>query len=124
VVLDDIEQKVTDVVRGHDLMDSSARQIALFGILDSTAPNYWHMPLFNDEQGKRMAKRDGSCSIDSWKDNAVPNQLDTSPESLVGFLAHSVGLIPTMEKFTTQELLNIVSSNDTLVDALKASLKA
>jgi len=34
VVLDDIEQKVTDVVRGYDLMDSSARQIALFNMLD------------------------------------------------------------------------------------------
>jgi len=69
VVLDDIEQKVTDVVRGYDLMDSSARQIALFNVLNSAAPNYWHMPLLNDEQGKRMAKRDGSCSIEAWQEN-------------------------------------------------------
>jgi len=119
VVLDDIQQKVTDVVRGYDLMDSSARQIALFDTFDSTAPNYWHMPLLNDEQGKRMAKRDGSCSIEAWKENAVPDQLDTSSESLVGFLAHSVGLIPEMEKITTQELLTIVSSNNSLINSLK-----
>ena len=63
--VDDLGQGITDVVRGADLIDSTARQIYLMQHLSSelSIPKYWHVPLMLDDQGERMAKRDGSLSI-------------------------------------------------------------
>ena len=59
-VVDDGELGVTDVVRGADLLDSTARQIALFRALDYPLPRFWHVPLMVDHTGRKMGKRDGS----------------------------------------------------------------
>lgn len=62
-VVDDARMKITDVLRGVDLLDSTARQIALIQALNYPIPKYWHVPLVTDSQGKRLAKRDGSDSL-------------------------------------------------------------
>lgn len=57
VVIDDAAMGVTDVVRGHDLLDSTPRQLALFDALGSPRPRTWHVPLLVDEGGARLSKR-------------------------------------------------------------------
>ena len=59
VVVDDIRQGVTEVVRGRDLLSSTARQIQLYEALDTKTPDYAHVPLWVDSEGHRLAKRRG-----------------------------------------------------------------
>lgn len=59
VVVDDIDTGVTQVVRGADLLSSTARQIYLYQCLKSAVPEYLHLPLVFGDNGKKLSKRNG-----------------------------------------------------------------
>jgi len=63
VVVDDAAMRITEVVRGADLLKSTARQILLFRALGLAVPDYFHCDLVRDEAGVRLAKRHDSLSI-------------------------------------------------------------
>jgi glutamyl-Q tRNA(Asp) synthetase len=65
VVVDDAAQGVTKVVRGADLLDSTARQIALQRALDLPTPAYAHLPLILGPDGKKLGKRDGGLPLET-----------------------------------------------------------
>lgn len=64
VVVDDAAQGVTHVVRGADLLDSTPRQIALQRALGLATPQYLHLPLWRDAEGRKLSKSDGADAID------------------------------------------------------------
>jgi glutamyl-Q tRNA(Asp) synthetase len=68
VVVDDAAQGVTEVVRGADLLDSTARQIALQRALSLPTPSYAHLPLVLGADGKKLGKRDGALPLDTLDD--------------------------------------------------------
>jgi glutamyl-tRNA synthetase len=63
VVVDDAEMRISDVVRGADLLKSTARQMLIARALEFPRPDYYHCDLVRDETGQRMAKRHDSASI-------------------------------------------------------------
>ena len=63
VVVDDAEMRISEVVRGADLLKSTARQLLLLRALGFSTPHYYHCDLVRDETGQRMAKRHDSASI-------------------------------------------------------------
>ena len=63
VVVDDAAMRITEVVRGADLLKSTARQILLFRALGLPVPDYYHCDLVRDEAGVRLAKRHDALSI-------------------------------------------------------------
>lgn len=63
VVVDDIAMGITEVVRGADLLTSTARQILLYRALGATPPAWFHCPLVCDAEGRRLAKRTGGLSL-------------------------------------------------------------
>lgn len=63
VVVDDAAMKITEVVRGADLLKSTARQILLYRALGIDAPQFYHCDLVRDENGVRLAKRHDALSI-------------------------------------------------------------
>lgn len=63
VVVDDDAMKITEVVRGSDLLLSTARQILLYRALDLPLPRFHHAPLITDQHGERLAKRHESLSL-------------------------------------------------------------
>jgi glutamyl-queuosine tRNA(Asp) synthetase len=71
VVVDDAAMRITEVVRGADLLVSTARQLLLYRALGLSAPNFFHCPLMLDERGERLAKRYEALSLrqlrGSWK---------------------------------------------------------
>jgi glutamyl-Q tRNA(Asp) synthetase len=67
VVVDDSEQGVTDVVRGADLLGSTARQIYLQGLLQLPTPRYMHVPVVNNAEGEKLSKQTGARPLDLTK---------------------------------------------------------
>ena len=71
VVLDDAEQGITDVVRGEDLADNTARQILLQRALGLSTPAYLHTPLVLAADGQKLSKQNGAAAIDAARPLAV-----------------------------------------------------
>ncbi|MGN0997147.1 MAG: tRNA glutamyl-Q(34) synthetase GluQRS [Candidatus Ventricola sp.] len=86
VVIDDALSGVTEIVRGRDILPSTARQIYLQRTLGFETPVYRHIPLLLDDQGRRLAKRDGDLDL-----TALSRRY--SPEQILGMLAFSAGVI-------------------------------
>lgn len=63
VVVDDAAMGITEVVRGEDLLISTARQLLLYKALGLTPPKFYHTPLMIDGEGQRLAKRHRSLSL-------------------------------------------------------------
>lgn len=71
VVVDDAAMRISEVVRGADLLGSTALQILLYRALGLAAPAFYHCPLVTDAQGVRLAKRAGSHSLRALREAGV-----------------------------------------------------
>lgn len=71
VVTDDDHDLVSEVVRGRDLLSSTARQIALARALGIPSPRYAHVPLICDAAGRRLAKRDDARSLEQLRADGI-----------------------------------------------------
>ena len=85
VVVDDLAMGVTEVVRGQDLLDSTARQILLIRALGGVEPRYAHLPLVVGDDGEKLSKRDGSLTVRALREAGV------AATALVGWLAAALG---------------------------------
>ena len=63
VVADDVAMKITEVVRGRDLLKSTARQLLIYQAVGVAPPAFFHCPLVTDEHGQRLAKRHDALSL-------------------------------------------------------------
>ncbi|HEV2391245.1 MAG TPA: tRNA glutamyl-Q(34) synthetase GluQRS [Verrucomicrobiae bacterium] len=71
VVVDDAAMRVTEVVRGADLLLSTARQLLLYRALGCSPPAFYHCPLVTDEAGVRLAKRHDSLSLRTLRQQGI-----------------------------------------------------
>ncbi|WP_309399697.1 glutamate--tRNA ligase family protein [Cerasicoccus maritimus] len=69
VVVDDIAMGITEVVRGADLLRSTARQLLIYRALSAKPPAFYHCPLVRDESGQRLAKRSESLSLQALRES-------------------------------------------------------
>ncbi len=76
VTVDDAAMNITEVVRGADLLKSTARQLLLYRALGFAAPKFFHCPLMTDEAGARLAKRHDALSLRALREKGA------SPENL------------------------------------------
>jgi len=106
VVADDIAMNINQVVRGDDLIGSTATHLYLYELFDAPVPDYWHVPLLLDADGKRMAKRKGSLTLKSLQESSV------EAEKVVGLLAYTLGLIDVPKALSIQDLLDNFSVQD------------
>jgi len=97
VVVDDIQQGVTEVARGADLLDSTFFQLALYQAFDSPAPKFLHFPMVVTEPGKKLSKHNHARGVN---DNDARKNLINALEFL--------GLSPTLE-LKRESLQNILS---------------
>jgi glutamyl/glutaminyl-tRNA synthetase len=76
VTVDDAAMRITEVVRGADLLRSTARQLLLYQALGWEPPAFHHCPLLVDESGARLAKRHDALSLRKLRENgATPEEL-------------------------------------------------
>ncbi len=99
VVLDDIAMGITHVLRGNDLLGSTARQILLHRTFGAPVPLYTHVPLVLGADGARLAKRHGAVSLAELRADG------RDPRDVVGWLAWSCGLIAEPAPITPAELI-------------------
>jgi glutamyl-tRNA synthetase len=103
VSVDDLEQGITSIVRGADLLGSTPRQILLRTILDRAAPKLrtLHVPLILGPGGARLAKRDGAVAVQDRRDEGK------TPEAIIGLLAHSLGQTKDAAPIKARELIDV-----------------
>jgi glutamyl-tRNA synthetase len=99
VVVDDIDMKIDEVVRGKDLLDSTARQIQLIEALGGAVPHYAHVPVMRNTSGEKLSKRDESLTIESVRTAGV------TADRLTGYLAWSAGLLDRPRRTTAKDLI-------------------
>ena len=103
VVVDDAYQGVTEVVRGSDLLGSTARQILLCKALDLTPPRYAHIPLLVDEEGHRLAKRRGDQTLRSWLASGVPATV------ILGWVGAAAGVCREGDELDAETLADLLT---------------
>jgi glutamyl-tRNA synthetase len=74
VVVDDAAMRITEVVRGADLLKSTARQLLLIRALRYGVPNYFHCELVRDAKGIRLAKRHDALSIQHLRESGMTSE--------------------------------------------------
>ena len=120
VVADDLAQGVTEVVRGDDLIPSTARQIHVYRAMGAEPPVYGHVPLVVGPDGKRLAKRHGESRIAALRRSGVP------AARVVAALARWSGL-PPLERPTDLvshwDWARVSRSRVTLTDDLLRELR-
>lgn len=99
VVVDDIAMRVTEVVRGDDLLSSTPRQLALYAALGAEPPRFMHVPLVLGPDGRRLSKRHGAPPVSEYRAAGV------APERIIGILAHTLGLAAAGEAVSAAELV-------------------
>lgn len=99
VVVDDAAQGISEVVRGEDLLSSTPRQILLQRLLGYPTPRYLHVPLVVDDDGKRLAKRDGGVAIRGPREAGIP------VSDVVAWIGRSLDLAGPGESITLDRLL-------------------
>lgn len=100
VVVDDAAMGITHVLRGADLLPSTARQILLYDALGLPPPLWTHVPLLLGADGERLAKRHGAVSLRELREGGVPAR------KVVGWLASSCGLAAPGEEITAAGLVS------------------
>ena len=98
VVVDDALSGVNEIVRGHDILSSTPRQRYLQRLLGFETPAYAHIPLLEDAQGRRLAKRDGDTDL-----SALSKRF--TREDILGMLAYSAGILPENRPATMEALI-------------------
>ncbi len=100
VVVDDALMGVTEVVRGNDLLLSTAQQIYLYRLLGYPTPEFAHLPLICNASGQRLSKRDKSMSMEELRKH-------NSPAEIIGRLAYYGGVIATPDAVSPVDLVEI-----------------
>jgi glutamyl-tRNA synthetase len=100
VVADDVEMRITHVVRGDDHISNTPKHVMLFEALGSPVPQFAHVPLILGPDRKRLSKRHGATSVTEYERQGY------LPEAMVNFLA-LLGWSPgtNQELFTREELI-------------------
>ncbi|MEO8672062.1 MAG: glutamate--tRNA ligase [Tahibacter sp.] len=69
VVVDDIDMKITDVIRGDDHVNNTPRQINIYNALGVMAPQFAHLPMILGSDGQKLSKRHGAVSVMQYRDD-------------------------------------------------------
>lgn len=84
VVVDDAKMRISEVVRGEDLLLSTARQLLIYRALHWSPPAFYHAPLMLDDSGRRLAKRHQSLAIRELRSRGhLPDELQAGWRSLL-----------------------------------------
>ena len=103
VVVDDVDMKITHVVRGDDHINNTPRQIQLYNALGYEVPRFAHLPMILGSDKARLSKRHGATSVMAYY------EMGYLPEALVNYLVRLGWSYGDQEIFTEEELIKYFS---------------
>ncbi len=101
VAIDDTLMGMTDVIRGDDHLTNTAKQMVVYEALGFKLPNFYHVAMINNEQGKKLSKRDGATDVMDYK------TLGYLPEALLNFLVRLGWSHGDQEIFSIEEMIEL-----------------
>jgi len=106
VAIDDALMGITDVIRGDDHLSNTPKQIIIYNALGFQIPNFYHVPMILNENGKKLSKRDGAMDVMEYK------KMGYLPEALLNFLVRLGWSYKDKEIFSLQEMIELFDPND------------
>lgn len=106
VAIDDHLMGMTDVLRGDDHLSNTPKQIVIYNALGFDVPKFYHMPMINNPQGKKLSKRDGAMDVMQYKRDGY------LPEALLNFLVRLGWSNGDQEIFSMDEMLELFDPNN------------
>lgn len=105
VVIDDLDMKITHVIRGDDHINNTPRQINLFNALNAPVPVFAHLPMILGDDGKRLSKRHGAVGVLQFK------ELGILPHALLNYLVRLGWSHGDQEIFSLDEMCALFDLN-------------
>ena len=106
VAIDDYEMGLSDVIRGDDHLYNTPKQIVVYNALGFELPKFYHVAMINNEQGKKLSKRDGATDVMEYKTQGF------LPEALLNFLVRLGWSHGDQEIFSLKEMINLFDPKD------------
>ncbi|MFZ5592766.1 MAG: glutamate--tRNA ligase [Pseudomonadota bacterium] len=106
VVVDDMDMRVTHVIRGDDHLNNTPRQINILKVLGATPPVYAHVPMILGEDGARLSKRHGAVSVMQYREDGY------LPEAVLNYLVRLGWSHGDQEIFSTDEMVELFDVQD------------
>jgi glutamyl-tRNA synthetase len=111
VVVDDMDMKITDVIRGDDHVNNAPRQINILKALGADLPRYAHLPMILGDDGARLSKRHGAMNVMQYRDEGY------LPEALLNYLVRLGWSHGDQELFSREEMIKLFDLADVNVAA-------
>ncbi len=106
VAIDDALMGLTDVIRGDDHLYNTPKQIVVYNALGFKIPKFYHVAMINNEQGKKLSKRDGATDVMEYK------RMGYLPEALLNFLVRLGWSHGDQEIFSLEEMIALFDPKD------------
>ncbi|HEY1070342.1 MAG TPA: glutamate--tRNA ligase [Thermomonas sp.] len=106
VVVDDIDMRISDVVRGDDHVNNTPRQINIYRALGAPVPHFAHLPMILDEQGAKLSKRTGAADVMQYRDAGY------LPHALLNYLVRLGWSHGDQEVFSIAEMQSLFDLAD------------
>ncbi|MCF6206017.1 MAG: glutamate--tRNA ligase [Sulfurovum sp.] len=106
VAIDDALMGLTDVIRGDDHLYNTPKQIVVYNALGFKVPKFYHVAMINNEQGKKLSKRDGATDVMEYKRQGF------LPEALLNFLVRLGWSHGDQEIFSLEEMIALFDPKD------------
>jgi glutamyl-tRNA synthetase len=106
VVVDDMEMRMTHVIRGDDHLNNTPRQMNVFRALGAQPPRYAHIPMILGADGKKLSKRHGAVSVMQYHDEGY------LPAALLNYLVRMGWSHGDQEIFSRQEMIELFDIKD------------
>jgi len=106
VVVDDLDMRITDVVRGDDHVNNTPRQINIYKALDALVPHFAHLPMILDPEGAKLSKRTGAADVMQYRDDGY------LPHALLNYLVRLGWSHGDQEIFSIAEMTSLFDLMD------------
>lgn len=106
VVVDDMDMRMTHVIRGDDHLNNTPRQINIFRALNAEPPKFAHVPMILGDDGARLSKRHGAVGVMTYRDKGF------LPEALLNYLVRLGWSHGDQEVFSLEEMVELFNIAD------------
>jgi glutamyl-tRNA synthetase len=106
VVVDDIDMKISDVIRGDDHINNTPRQINIYHALGATPPTFAHLPMIHGADGAKLSKRHGAVSVMQYRDDGY------LPHALLNYIVRLGWSHGDQEIFSREQMIGLFTVED------------